>query len=54
MPPEQVRDVMNQLSVELSVLQEGFVDAADDWMAALPELINEPKKASTQEDSRLL
>lgn len=53
-PPEEVRDVMNQLSVELSVLQEGFVDAADDWMAALPGLINQPKKATAQEDSRLL
>lgn len=49
-----MREVMNQLSVELSVLQEGLVDAADDWVVALPEILDQPKTASTQEDSRLL
>lgn len=53
-PEPQVREVMNQLSVELSVLQEGLVDAADDWVVALPEILDQPKTASTQEDSRLL
>lgn len=50
-PAAQVRDVMNQLSVELSVLQEGCVDAANDWTAALPELIDQAKKTPNQEDT---
>lgn len=52
-PVAEVREVMNQLSVELSVLEEGFVDAADDWLVSLPELRNHPHTTSTQEDSRL-
>lgn len=47
-----VRGVMNQLSVELSVLQEGLVDAAQDWTDALPEILSQPKKTPTQKDSK--
>lgn len=50
-PAATVRDVMNQLSVELSVLQEGYVDAANDWTDALPELVDQAKKTPNQEDS---
>lgn len=51
-PAPEVREVMNQLSVELSVLQEGLVDATTDWTDALPELLRRPKKTSTQKDSK--
>lgn len=46
-----VRGVINQLSVELSVLQEGLVDAAQDWTDALPELLSQPKKTPPQKDA---
>lgn len=37
MPASDVRQAISLLSVELSVLQEGLVDAAEDWTEALPD-----------------
>lgn len=51
LPVATVRDSMNQLSVELSVLQEGFVEVANDWTDSLLELLaDQTKKTPKQED----
>jgi hypothetical protein len=48
-PASAIRQAMGELSVHLSYLEEGYLDAIDDWRVFHPDAVN---KAERSEDDR--